>query len=135
MSIYAQGLMPAAVNHVALTPLSFIERTAAVYGNYPAVIHGAIRRNWQETYQRCRRLASALAGRGIGRGDTVAVMLPNTPAMLEAHFGVPMTGAVLNTSLHAEIVKQRTFRRSGACTCRASAIAGSGKTLRRLPHP
>ncbi|MBK4995465.1 acyl-CoA synthetase [Pseudomonas sp. S37] len=97
MSIYAQGLMPAAVNHVALTPLSFIERTAAVYGNYPAVIHGAIRRNWQQTYQRCRRLASALVGRGIGRGDTVAVMLPNTPAMLEAHFGVPMTGAVLNT--------------------------------------
>ncbi|ERL03080.1 acyl-CoA synthetase [Pseudomonas putida LF54] len=97
MSIYAQGLMPAAVNHVALTPLSFIERTAAVYGNYPAVIQGAIRRNWQETYQRCRRLASALAGRGIGRGDTVAVMLPNTPTMLEAHFGVPMTGAVLNT--------------------------------------
>lgn len=97
MSIYAQGLMPAAVNHVALTPLNFIERTAAVYGNYPAVIHGAIRRNWQETYQRCRRLASALAGRGIGRGDTVAVMLPNTPTMLEAHFGVPMTGAVLNT--------------------------------------
>ena len=97
MSIYAQGLMPAAVNHVALTPLSFIERTAAVYGNYPAVIHGAIRRNWQDTYQRCRRLASALVGRGIGRGDTVAVMLPNTPTMLEAHFGVPMTGAVLNT--------------------------------------
>ena len=97
MSIYAQGLMPAAVNHVALTPLSFIERTAAVYGQYPAVIHGAIRRNWQDTYQRCRRLASALVGRGIGRGDTVAVMLPNTPAMLEAHFGVPMTGAVLNT--------------------------------------
>ncbi|MFK0271781.1 acyl-CoA synthetase [Pseudomonas asiatica] len=97
MSIYAQGLMPAAVNHIALTPLSFIERTAAVYGNYPAVIHGAIRRNWQQTYQRCRRLASALVGRGIGRGDTVAVMLPNTPAMLEAHFGVPMTGAVLNT--------------------------------------
>ncbi|MCE5979833.1 acyl-CoA synthetase [Pseudomonas sp. JR33AA] len=97
MSIYAQGLMPAAVNHVALTPLSFIERTAAVYGDYPAVIHGAIRRNWQETYQRCRRLASALVGRGIGRGDTVAVMLPNTPTMLEAHFGVPMTGAVLNT--------------------------------------
>lgn len=76
MSIYAQGLMPAAVNHVALTPLSFIERTAAVYGDYPAVIHGAIRRNWQQTYQRCRRLASALVGRGIGRGDTVAVMLP-----------------------------------------------------------
>ncbi|MDZ3992355.1 acyl-CoA synthetase [Pseudomonas sp. Teo4] len=97
MSIFSQGLMPAAVNHVALTPLSFIERTAAVYGSYPAVIHGAIRRDWRETYQRCRRLASALAGRGIGRGDTVAVMLPNIPAMLEAHFGVPMIGAVLNT--------------------------------------
>ena len=96
MSIFSQGLQPAPVNHVALSPLSFIERTAAVYGSYPAVIHGAIRRNWQETYQRCRRLASALAGRGIGQGDTVAVMLPNIPAMLEAHFGVPMIGAVLN---------------------------------------
>ncbi|MFW3899647.1 acyl-CoA synthetase [Pseudomonas bharatica] len=96
MSIFSEGLQPAPVNHVALTPLSFIERTAAVYGDYPAVIHGSIRRNWQETYQRCRRLASALAGRGIGRGDTVAVMLPNIPAMLEAHFGVPMIGAVLN---------------------------------------
>ncbi|BBR54348.1 MULTISPECIES: acyl-CoA synthetase [Pseudomonas] len=97
MSIYSQGLMPTAVNHVALTPLSFIERTAAVYGRYPAVIHGAIRRDWAQTYARCRRLASALAGRGIGRGDTVAVMLPNIPAMLEAHFAVPMIGAVLNT--------------------------------------
>ena len=96
MSIFSQGLQPAPVNHVALTPLSFIERTAAVYGQYPAVIHGSIRRNWQETYQRSRRLASALAGRGIGQGDTVAVMLPNIPAMLEAHFGVPMIGAVLN---------------------------------------
>ncbi|MGE8406145.1 MAG: acyl-CoA synthetase [Pseudomonas sp.] len=96
MSIFSQGLQPAPVNHVALTPLSFIERTAAVYGQYPAVIHGSIRRNWQETYQRSRRLASALAGRGITQGDTVAVMLPNIPAMLEAHFGVPMIGAVLN---------------------------------------
>ncbi|KJK14760.1 acyl-CoA synthetase [Pseudomonas sp. NPDC087612] len=96
MSIFSQGLAPAPVNHVALSPLSFIERTAAVYGQYPAVIHGAIRRNWQQTYERSRRLASALAGRGIGQGDTVAVMLPNIPAMLEAHFGVPMIGAVLN---------------------------------------
>jgi len=97
MSIYEQGLGRAAVNHVALSPLSFIERTAAVYPHYPAVVHGSIRRNWAETYARCRRLASALAGRGIGQGDTVAVMLPNIPAMLEAHFGVPMIGAVLNT--------------------------------------
>ncbi|MCG8291592.1 MULTISPECIES: acyl-CoA synthetase [Pseudomonas] len=97
MSIFSQGLMPAPVNHVALTPLSFIERTASVYGHYPAVIHGAIRRDWRETYARCRRLASALQGRGIGHGDTVAVMLPNIPAMLEAHFGIPMIGAVLNT--------------------------------------
>ncbi len=96
MSIFSQGLQPAPVNHVALTPLSFIERTAAVYGQYPGVIHGSIRRNWQETYQCSLRLASALAGRGIGQGDTVAVMLPNIPAMLEAHFGVPMAGAVLN---------------------------------------
>src|SRR3990167_5256239 len=96
MSIYEQGLEPAAVNHIALSPLSFLERSASVYPHYPAVIHGSIRRDWAETYARCRRLASALAGRGIGPGDTVALMLPNTPAMLEAHFGVPMIGAVLN---------------------------------------
>jgi fatty-acyl-CoA synthase len=97
MSIFETGLAPSAVNHIALSPLSFIERTASVYGEYPAVIHGAIRRNWQETYERCRRLASALSQRGIGKGHTVAVMLPNIPAMLEVHFGVPMIGAVLNT--------------------------------------
>ncbi|WP_448107629.1 acyl-CoA synthetase [Pseudomonas azerbaijanoccidentalis] len=97
MSIFETGLAPSAVNHIALSPLSFIERTASVYGEYPAVIHGAIRRNWQDTYERCRRLASALSRRGIGKGDTVAVMLPNIPAMLEVHFGVPMIGAVLNT--------------------------------------
>jgi len=97
MSIFETGLAPLAVNHIALSPLSFIERTASVYGEYPAVIHGAIRRNWQETYERCRRLASALSQRGIGKGHTVAVMLPNIPAMLEVHFGVPMIGAVLNT--------------------------------------
>ncbi|WP_275547883.1 acyl-CoA synthetase [Pseudomonas sp. Marseille-Q0931] len=97
MSIFETGLAPLAVNHKALSPLSFIERTAAVYGQYPAVIHGVIRRNWQDTYERCQRLASALSRRGIGKGDTVAVMLPNIPAMLEVHFGVPMIGAVLNT--------------------------------------
>lgn len=97
MSIFEQGLGRSSVNHVPLTPLSFIERTANVYPDYPAVVHGALRRTWAETYRRCRQLASALAGRGICPGDTVAVMLPNTPAMLEAHFAVPMAGAVLNT--------------------------------------
>ncbi|WP_027591834.1 acyl-CoA synthetase [Pseudomonas sp. RL] len=97
MSIFEQGLARSPVNHIALSPLSFIERTAAIYPHYPAVVHGSIRRNWAETYARCRRLASALAGRGIKKGDTVAAMLPNIPAMLEAHFGVPMIGAVLNT--------------------------------------
>ncbi|VVM44041.1 Long-chain-fatty-acid--CoA ligase [Pseudomonas fluorescens] len=97
MSIFEQDLAPLPVNHMALSPLSFIERTASVYGDYPAVIHGSLRRNWRDTYERCRRLASALDSRGIKKGDTVAVMLPNIPAMLEAHFGVPMIGAVLNT--------------------------------------
>ncbi len=97
MSIYEQGLARNTVNHVALSPLSFIERAAAIYPNYPAVVHGAIRRTWEQTYTRCRKLASALAGRGIGKDDTVAVMLPNIPEMLELHFAVPMIGAVINT--------------------------------------
>lgn len=95
-SLFETGLEPTAANHAALSPLDFIARTACVYPEYPAVIHGEVRRNWRETYQRCRRLASALAGRGIGKGDTVAAMLPNIPQMLECHFGVPMLGAVLN---------------------------------------
>lgn len=97
MSIYEDGLAPREVNHVPLSPLGFIERTAKVYPQYPSVIHGAQRFTWAETYARCRRLASALEGRGISKGDTVAVMLPNIPAMVEAHFGVPMIGAVLNS--------------------------------------
>ncbi len=95
-SIFETGLEPTEANHAALSPLDFIARTAEVYPDYPAVIHGDIRRDWRETYQRCRRLASALASRGVGKGDTVAAMLPNIPAMLECHFGVPMLGAVLN---------------------------------------
>ena len=97
MSIFQEGLPATAVNHTALSPLTFIERTASVYPNYPAVVHGAVRRTWAETFTRCRRLASALQNRGIGKGDTVAVLLPNIPEMLEAHFGVPVIGAVLNT--------------------------------------
>ena len=94
---YARDLERTRANHVPLTPLSFIERSAYVYPDRLAVVHGARRSTWAETYARSRRLASALAQRGIGKGDTVAVMLPNIPAMYEAHFGVPMCGAVLNT--------------------------------------
>ncbi len=84
-------------NFAPLTPLSFIERAAYVYPNRLALVHGAQRRSWKETYARCRRLAGALAKHGVRPGDTVAVMLPNIPPMYEAHFGVPMCGAVLNT--------------------------------------
>jgi fatty-acyl-CoA synthase len=84
-------------NYAPLTPLGFIERAAYVYPGRTAVVHGRRRFTWAETYARCRRLASALARRGIGVGDTVAAMLANTPEMVECHFGVPMAGAVLNT--------------------------------------
>jgi fatty-acyl-CoA synthase len=84
-------------NFQPLTPLGFLERAAGVFPNHTAVIHGALRRSYAEFYARTRRLASALAKRGIKRGDTVSVLLANTPAMLECHYGVPMTQAVLNT--------------------------------------
>nr|WP_298521745.1 acyl-CoA synthetase [uncultured Halomonas sp.] len=96
-SIFEQGLPQTPANHVALSPLTFIERTAQIYPDYPAVVHGELRRDWLTTWQRCRRLASALAGRGIQPGQTVAAMLPNVPPMFEAHFGVPLAGCVLNT--------------------------------------
>ena len=94
---YEQGLGKNAANFTPLTPLSYIERTARVFPDHTAVVHGETQRSWTETYHRCIKLASALNRRGINKGDTVAVMLPNVPASLEAHFGVPMCGAVLNT--------------------------------------
>jgi fatty-acyl-CoA synthase len=94
---YNAGLERNPANYTPLTPLSFLARSAYVYPRRAAVIHGETVLSWSEVYARCRRLASALAQRGIAAGDTVAVMLPNVPAMYEAHFGVPMTGAVLNT--------------------------------------
>ncbi len=84
-------------NYAPLTPLTFIERAAYVYPDRLSIVHGAQRWTWRETYDRSRRLASALARHGIGGNDTVAVMAPNTPPMIEAAFGVPMCGAVLNT--------------------------------------
>jgi len=96
-NIYERDLDKTPANHAALTPLQFIERTASVYPDHVALIHGERRQSWAETYARCRRLASALVKVGIGVGDTVAIMAPNIPEMYEAHFGVPMTGGVLNS--------------------------------------
>ncbi|MBW8053814.1 MAG: acyl-CoA synthetase [Nitrospira sp.] len=96
MNTFDQHLVKNAANFTPLTPLSFLARSAAVYPAKTAVIHGGTRFDYATFYARCRCLASALAGRGIGLGDTVAVMAPNVPALLEAHYGVPMCGAVLN---------------------------------------
>ncbi len=95
-SIYDQDLPRNEANFAPISPLSFIERTAEVYPDRLAIVHGALRQTWAQTYARTRQLASALQQAGIGKNDTVAVMLPNTPPMVEAHFGVPMAGAVLN---------------------------------------
>jgi fatty-acyl-CoA synthase len=96
-SIYDRDLDKNRANYRPLTPVSFLERTADVFPDRIAIIHGPLRRTYREFHARSKKLASALAKRGIGRGDTVAVLLANTPAMLECHYGVPMTGAVLNT--------------------------------------
>ncbi len=96
-NIFDQHLAPNAANHAPLTPLFFIERTAQVYPSRQAIVYGDLRRTWAQTYARCRQLASSLQRAGVGKNDAVAVLLPNTPPMVEAHFGVPMAGAVLNT--------------------------------------
>src|SRR6476619_7740984 len=95
--VYDEQLDRRAANYEPLTPLSFIARTAYTWPHRTAVVHGTRRYTWSQTYARSRRLASALAHRGIGVGDTVAAMLANTPEMVECHFGVPMSGGVLNT--------------------------------------
>jgi fatty-acyl-CoA synthase len=96
MTPFAFGLDKNPANYVPLSPLSFLRRTADVYPERLAVIHGEQRRTWRQTYARCRRFASALQRRGVGAGDTVAIIAPNVPAMFEAHYGIPMTGAVIN---------------------------------------
>ncbi len=104
---YNIGLDRNPANHQPLTPLSFLERAASVFPDHTAVVHGTLRRSYAEFYARSRRLASALAQSGIGRGDTVSALLANTPAMLECHYGVPMCGAVLhsiNTRLDAALI-------------------------------
>jgi len=97
VGLYSAGLGKTEANYAPLSPLSFLPKAAETYPNRIAIIHGEQRRTWSETYARCRRLASALHKRGIGHEDTVAVMAPNVPGIYEAHFGVPMIGAVLNT--------------------------------------
>jgi fatty-acyl-CoA synthase len=97
MSIYDQDLEKNSANYVPLSPVSFIERTAEVYGDLPSVVHGARRYLWRETRERSARLAAALRALGVARGTTVSVMLTNTPEMIEAHYAVPALAAVLNT--------------------------------------
>jgi fatty-acyl-CoA synthase len=97
VSIYDQDLERNAANYVPLSPVSFLERTAEVFGDLPAVVHGARRYRWSETRERTARLAAALRALGVGRGTTVSVMLTNTPEMIEAHYAVPALDAVLNT--------------------------------------
>ena len=107
MTPYEIGLAKNEANFQPLSPLTFLERAAFVFPGRLAIVHGAVRRSYAEFYARSRRLASALAARGISRNDTVSVMLANTPAMLECHYGVPMLGAVLNalnTRLDAKIL-------------------------------
>ena len=104
---YETNLDKNTANYQPLTPLSFLERTAAVYPRHTAIIHGKTRISYAELYNRARRLGSALSALHLGPGDTVSVMLANTPAMMDAHYGVPMTGAILhsiNTRLDAAII-------------------------------
>ena len=95
-NIYEHGLDRTPANYLPLTPLQFLDRCADQYPDHTAIVHGALRQSWSRTRERCRRLASALVKRGIKKGDTVSILAPNTPAMVEAHHGVPLSGAVLN---------------------------------------
>ena len=96
ISPFEENLPRNQANYSPLTPLSFLTRTAEVFPERTAVIHGEIKRSWRETLKRCIRLASALKKKGVVQGTTVSVMAPNVPELLEAHFGVLMTGGVLN---------------------------------------
>ena len=141
MSIYNQNLDRNPANFAPFSPLSFIERTASVYPDHLAIVHGNLRQTWAQTYTRCRQLASALQTVGIRRQDTVAVMLPNTPPMVEAHFGVPMAGAVLNalnTRLDAESIAYMLDHgeaRALIVDPEFLPVATAALTLRTLSHP
>lgn len=136
---YSVGLDKNPANYVALSPLSFLARTAEVYPAQAAVVHGEWRASWSEVYTRCQRLASALSRLGVGAGDTVAVMAPNTPAMFEAHYGIPMCGAVinaLNTRLDAESIAFMLSHGEAKVLLTDTEFATTvGQALRRLEHP
>src|SRR5262245_14352472 len=107
MNPYEEGLDRNAANYAPLTPLTFLAWAAYTFPRRAPIVHGARRYTWADTEARCRRLASSLVSLGVGKGDTVAALLSNTPEMYEAHFGVPMTGGVLNalnTRLDAEAI-------------------------------
>ena len=137
--MFDEGLEQREANYVPLTPIDFIVRAAEVYGDRPAVVHGDVRRTWRETYERARRLASALRQAGIERGDTVAALLPNIPPMVEAHFGVPMAGAVLNTlntRLDPEsLAVHAASRRGQGADRRYASIRRDAAALRALELP
>ena len=99
-NIYQHGLDKCAANHAALTPLGFLSRAAEVYPNQVAVIDGLTQKTWAEVYQRCLKMASALNTHGIGKGDTVAFLAPNSLASYEVHFGVPMSGRCIEHDQH-----------------------------------
>ena len=141
-SPYAQGLERNPANYVPLTPLTFIERSAQIYPQRLAVVHGARRYTWRDSYTRSRMLASALRQHGVGRNDTVAVVLNNTPEMFECHFGVPGSAAVLNTIntrldaetiafilAHGEARVLITDREFSATVARAVELAGRADLL------
>ena len=140
-SIFDQDLPRTEANYAPLSPLSFIQRTAQVYPERLAVVHGDLRRNWAQVFARCRQLASALQQCGVGKGDTVAVMLPNTPPMVEAHFGVPATGAVLNalnTRLDPETVAFMLDHGEAKVVivdAEFSGVMGKALKLRKSTHP
>ena len=135
---YELGLEQNTANYAALTPLSFIERAAFVYPEQTATVHGDVRRNWAETYARCRQLASALQKNGVAKGDTVSVVAPNLPEVFESHFGVPMAGAVLNAvniRLDAEAIAfilQHAEAKVVIVEREFSAVVS--KALKMIPH-
>ena len=97
MSIYEKDLDKNSANYQSLSPISFLSRTRRVFPNHEALVYGTIKRSYAEASNRCDLLSSALTSKGIAKNDTVSVMLPNIPEMWECHFGVPMSGAVLNS--------------------------------------